>query len=222
MATIKETRSVQGFSVIELRGSGEIFLQQNSDPGASESLEIEADELLLPRLTSQVIGDRLILSWETPGWDFLGWIEWMTMPKTARFSITMNQIKGVSINGSGTLNSGPIQTDQLRLSISGSGKMVVEKVESELVSTNVSGSGEYILAGKTRKFENRISGSGKVRAGDLETEETLVSISGSGYAAVSASQVLNVNISGSGEVNYKGNPKISQNISGSGKVVSVS
>jgi hypothetical protein len=221
MAMKTETRQVAGFSSIELRGSGEITLQQNPNADGMESLVVEADESVLPRLTSQVKDGRLILNWETPGWDILGWLDWITLPKKARFSITCNQLNSLSMSGSGSLASGELHGETLRISISGSGKVNIEGLEYDQLSGSISGSGDFDFKGKARKVDIRISGSGKIRAAGLESEETSIHISGSGYAAVNASKALDVSISGSGEVVYQGTPKISQSISGSGKVVAM-
>src|SRR5918993_4416238 len=48
--TKSETRPVSGFTGIELSGSGEVTIEQ----GEAESLTIEADDNVLPVLTSEV------------------------------------------------------------------------------------------------------------------------------------------------------------------------
>ncbi len=242
MTTIKETRPVEKFNSIELRGFGELFLQQNQEPGQAESLEIEADEALLPKITSQVKNGRLILGLEPPGWNLLGWIDWMTLPKEARFTVNLNQVSELAVSGSGVVKAGPLTTEKLRLTISGSGKMDLEEVTGTAISTVISGSGkmklekiqvksmesmisgagEYHLAGKADQHVIRVSGSGKILASELETEQTIVKISGSGYASLIVNQSLEVSISGSAEIIYKGNPSITQNVSGSGKVLKAS
>jgi hypothetical protein len=242
MTTKKETRLVKGFSVVELRGIGELFIHQNTEPDGEEHLEIEADETLLPRLKNQVDGDRLILGLESPGWDLLGWIDWLTLPKEAKFYVSMNQVREISVSGSSTVHASPLSSELLHLVISGSGKMMIDEVECKSLSSMISGSGnikiekidcgeinmvisgagEYQLAGKSDKQSIRVSGSGKLLAGELDSEETSIKISGSGFAVVSVNQALDVSISGSGEVQYRGNPKITQHISGSGKIVGIS
>lgn len=242
MTTKKETRPVKGFDVVDLRGFGELFINQNSELGGEESLEIEADETLLPRLKSRVEGDRLILGLESPGWDLLGWIDWFALPKEAKFTVTMNQVREISVSGSSTVHVGPLKSELLHLVISGSGKMnldeveckslssmisgsgniIIEKLNSGAIEMVISGAGEYKLAGKVEKQSIRVSGSGKLLAREMESNTTTIKISGSGFAEVAANETLDVSISGSGEVNYKGNPKITQHISGSGKIVGVS
>ncbi len=54
---VTETRQVSGFNRIDLAGSGEVTIQQ----GDAESLTIEADDNVLPRLTSEVSNSTLKL-----------------------------------------------------------------------------------------------------------------------------------------------------------------
>ena len=52
-----ETRQVSGFTGIDLAGSGEVTIEQ----GDAESLTIEADDNVLPELTSEVSDSVLTL-----------------------------------------------------------------------------------------------------------------------------------------------------------------
>lgn len=217
MAIISQEREVQNFSSVELRGSGSLVVEQNPEPGL-EKLVVEADDSLISHLTSKVVDGKLILSWDTPGWNLVGWIEWMVLPKTARFQVTMNQVSSLAINGSGTVDAASIHSESLNILISGSGKINLPDLDCQALSSTISGSGEMNYSGKAVENSMRISGSGKVRAADLQTEQTKVTISGSGNIEVAAEKALDVHISGSGSVRYRGQPKVSQSISGSGSV----
>jgi hypothetical protein len=218
MAIISQEREVQNFSSVEVRGSGSLIIEQNPEPGLPEKLVVEADDSLISRLTSKVVDGKLILTWETPGWNLVGWIEWMVLPKTARFHVTMNQVSGLAINGSGSVDAKSIQSDSLSILISGSGKINLQDIDCKVLGSTISGSGEMNYSGKALENNMRISGSGKVRAADLQTEQTKVNISGSGNIEVAAEKALDVHISGSGSVRYRGQPKVTQSISGSGSV----
>lgn len=227
MASKSETRDVKGFHSVEIRGFGELNVAQNAPhdlpEGAqpTESLVIEADEALLPHIMSRVEDGRLILGLDTPWWDILGWLQFLTVSKKARYTVTMNQVKGFTVNGSGSVAGENIQSDACHLTISGSGKMTLAGVNIEILRTLISGSGEYRLSGKAERHEARISGSGKVLAAEFMTASTQLVISGSGYAEVHCEDDLDVRISGSGEVRYRGEPAVQQSISGSGKIVKI-
>jgi Putative auto-transporter adhesin, head GIN domain len=55
-----ESRQVSGFSKVELNGSGELTIEQTG----TESLTISAEDNLLPKLSSEVSGDTLVLRQE--------------------------------------------------------------------------------------------------------------------------------------------------------------
>jgi len=218
MATITEKREVRDFNEVALQGYGELIVEQSADPAAVESLVIEADKDLLPMLRTDVRDGRLILRQEAPWWNPAYWIDWLFMDKRLLYRVSMVQVNGVSISGSGTARASRIHSYNCNLRISGSGKFVFEGLEVNSLTTDISGSGRMELSGKAGQYAILISGSGTVQAAGLETQETKVRISGSGNARVNASQALEVTISGSGDVRYTGSPKVTQSISGAGRV----
>jgi len=213
-----EYRDVSGFRHVEIRGSGELTVEQNGNFDQPQSLTIEADEELLPDIRSEVKNGRLVLEFRFPWWDITKWMSWFTFPKKVNYRVVMNDIEGFTINGSGKVTSPKIDADACHLTISGSGTMEFEDLECEILHTTISGSGKYVLAGEAKRYEGQVSGSGKILASEFVTGSTQVVISGSGYAEVNAEEELDVRISGSGTVRYRGEPKISQSISGAGSV----
>jgi putative autotransporter adhesin-like protein len=182
-----ESRQVSGFTKIDLAGSGEVTIDQ----GPAESLTIEADNNVLPALTSEVSDSTLKLG---------------TKPRTTvrtrspiRYRVTVKDLTGVSISGSGSVTAKGMQLGALRADISGSG------------TVNISGSAQ--------KQDIQLSGSGRYEAGELTSQEVTAEISGSGEVVVSVSRALKVDISGSGRVTYSGDPSVEQDISGSGKLI---
>jgi hypothetical protein len=184
-----ESRQVTGFTKIDLAGSGEVTIDQ----GPAESLTIEADDNVLPALTSEVSDSTLRLG---------------TKPRTTvrtrspiRYRVTVKDLSGASRSGSGSVTAHGMQLQALRADISGSG------------TVNVSGSAV--------KQDIHLSGSGRYEAAGLPSQEVTAEISGSGEVVVnvSVSRALKVDISGSGTVTYSGDPTIEQDISGSGKLI---
>lgn len=182
-----ETREVSGFTGIELSGNGEVTIEQ----GNTESLTIEADDNLLPVLTSEVENSVLRLG---------------TKPRTTvrtrnpiRYRVTLQDLTSIELSGSGSVSAANLRTDALQVDISGSGTMD--------------------LAGSANEQEVEVSGSGAYDAAELRSQTVGVDISGSGKATVTASEQLRVDISGSGTVTYSGDPEIDQSISGSGRLI---
>jgi hypothetical protein len=182
-----ESRQVSGFTEVELTGFGELTIEQTG----TESLTISADDNLLPRLTSEVSGDTLVLG-EEPNTT-------IRTTKPITYSLTVKDLTG--------------------LAISGSGKISVPKLMATALSTKISGSGTITVNGTAVDQDLEISGSGRYQAEQLTSKTVQAQISGSGTANVLATDMLDVKISGSGSLTYTGNPQVTQEISGSGELI---
>jgi hypothetical protein len=184
-----EERSVEGFSEIEITTTGDVFITQ----GDSESLTIEAEDNVLPILTSQVIGDRLVLSTRP------NVIINLTEPIVYR--ITVIDLQAVEVFGVSTVEALDLDLDRLDVTISGNGT--------------------FNLSGTVDEQTLEISGTGTYNAGELASRTMAITINGSGNATVNVSDQLDVTINGSGNVSYFGSPNVDTDITGSGDVVPV-
>jgi len=182
-----QSRQVSGFTSVELAGVGELSIDQTG----TESLTVSAEDNLLPLLTSEVEGDTLILG-KKPNTRIV-----TTKPIT--YTLTMKDITGLAVSGSGTINAPKLTTAALRIEISGSG-VITTAGNADDQSLEISGSGRYLADGLTSKT-------------------TTAEISGSGTGNVVASNALDVKISGSGTLTYSGNPQVTQTVSGSGRLI---
>jgi hypothetical protein len=182
-----ESQPVSGFTKVELSGTGELTIEKTG----TESLTISAEDNILPRLTSKVSGDTLILATK-PNTTIV-----TTKPIT--YSLTVKDLTGLALSGSGNIRIQNLTTTALSIQISGSGTITANGTANDQ-DLEISGSGRYIADGMTSKTV-------KAR------------ISGSGTASVAAMDVLDVKISGSGTLTYSGDPQITQEISGSGKLI---
>jgi hypothetical protein len=183
-----EPRDVAGFSEVKVRGSGDVTIAVDSS--GTESLTVEAEDNLLPLLTSDVEDGVLVL----------GVREGANVSATRpiRYRLTARELNGVSVSGSGSVRASGINAAKFVASISGSGGMD--------------------LSGAADEMRLTISGSGSYDAAHLRAKSARVKISGSGDANVNASESLEAHISGSGSVRYGGNPKVEKHIAGSGSV----
>lgn len=207
---ITETRTVASFNKIELDGSSDIYITQDS----VQSLVIEAEENILKILETEVSGSRLNIGFEKHR------CVWKHEP--IKVYITMPDLKGVSIDGSGDVYvQGHFDLGDVDLDIDGSGNIHMGDVSASSIGMSISGSGDATFSGPTtvEYFDISIDGSGKVKAFGLPANHVTVDIDGSGDCKVQALQTLNVKISGSGDVYYIGNPQINIDIDGSGDVI---
>ena len=182
----EESRAVSGFTSVQLNGSGNMEIEQTG----TDSLTIAADDNLLPLLTSEVKGSELVL-------DVRRFTN-LNPTKKIVYKITVKDLKGISIAGSGTASARGIETDRLTISVAGQGEITTE--------------------GQARTQDINIACQGDYHAQKLKTKETSISIAGSGKSLVAASDKLAVNIVGEGSIDYVGDPAITQNIVGSGSV----
>jgi hypothetical protein len=183
---ITETRSVTGFDEISVEGFGEVIVEV----GPAESLTVEAEDNVIPYLITRVSGGTLKIGAE-------GDTSFRDVEQPV-FRITMPELTGVSISGSGSVTATGIDTDSFDVSISGSGDV---HPEGRVIDLSVS-----------------ISGSGEFDGENLRSADAAVDISGSGSATVDAADTLDIEIGGSGNVTYLGDPAITQSIGGSGTV----
>lgn len=205
---MRETRPVSDFNAIVTQGYGNIILKQ----GDVCSLEIEADDEIMPHIKSEVVNGRLELSFKN--W----WRVFFSFFPPIRYHITVKELTSVLVSGSGNLECEQLVGDALELEMTGSSKMNIADLKVSSLVVSVSGSGELNLAGSVGRCDMKISGSGRFNTQELTTQEARVRISGSGDITLRVEKKLDVHISGSGSVKYIGQPEVTQIISGSGRI----
>jgi hypothetical protein len=132
---VRETREVRDFDSIKLSGSGSIFISQTGE----ESLAIEAEDNILPLLTSDVHGRQLEL-----GSQPLGAI---SPQASIRYYLTVKDLRSLEISGAGKVEISTLATDELRVTVSGSGDLHAPALTTSSLRVNISGSGDISFAG---------------------------------------------------------------------------
>ena len=202
---ISESRQVPEFRELRLEGRGKVALTR----GNESSIEVTTDDNILPSIETEVKDGKLIISHEKGK---------NLRPTTLKFTITVKDLEGISIAGSGDIiGNEEFNSERLYTDIAGSGDIAI-KVSVDSLESSISGSGSISLSGSANSYDARITGSGDIDAFDLQTRDSSVIITGSGNCRVNVSDKLQATITGSGDVLYKGHPRISQSITGSGKV----
>jgi hypothetical protein len=223
-----QTVEVSDFNSVSLEGSGDVYIQQ----GKTESLTIEADDNILPLLETKVRGSELVLTTK-PNQN-------IDPSQKIVYRVTVKDLKGVSLKGSGNFYIDPVKSDSMDVLISGSGdikfkdlstgklstdlngsgNIIADKLAAEAVDASIKGSGDTRLAGKAGPQTISFDGSGNYLAGDLETPSANIDIAGSADVTVWVTDELNAQINGSGTVSYYGKPTVNQTGNGSGRIVS--
>lgn len=224
---LSETRIVDFFDEIEMRGSFELRLSQAPD----FSLTIEADDNILPLIETRVNSqDRLVVDLE----------DCIRSHEPILIIVSAPNIETIAIKGSGDVfgmttldfnslkleidGSGDVEIDSLfvnfaEISIEGSGDVMIDYIDALTINAEISGSGDIDLKGFSNDFNVEVDGSGDIDALNLTTETCDIDIMGSGDCEITATDELNIIIRGSGSVFYRGNPVITSSVSGSGDIV---
>jgi hypothetical protein len=220
VAAVTEGREIPGFKTIVLRGYGDLELHQDSAAPGPGHLSIEADEQIMPKILAEVRGDRLVLGFTMPWYDWIWWWwQWMfTADKKVRFRLTSAGVEALSIWGAGLVRSDRFEAARLELKVSGAGKVRLAGVAVKDLETRLSGAADIDLTGTTEQHDVHISGAGSVHALKLAAKKAAVSISGAGNCSLNVSVELDARISGAGNVTYLGNPRITRRVSGAGSV----
>ena len=183
-----DTRSVSGFSSVEMSGSGELQIEQTG----TESLVISADDNLLQYLTSDVSGGQLRLGMKSGSFS----------PSTpVVYKLTVKNLKGIALSGSGSINGKALATDSMKIELSGSGEITTAG-STDHMEVVISGSGNVHGEGlKSKDARVEIDGSGSATV--AASQRLDVNINGSGNVEYIGDPMVSTNNHGSGSVNKR-------------------
>ncbi|WP_192822710.1 head GIN domain-containing protein [Rufibacter sp. LB8] len=196
-----QTRQVGTFTVLSISGGFEVVLTQ----GNTESLKLEADENVLPRITSEVENGVLRISSKN-----------IRNAKRLKAYVTVRDLNslrlagGIKLRGTNTLTGGT-----LKFEFAGGIDVQMALQVKELVA-DVAGGTNITLTGQAQTVRLDLAGASTFKAADLKTEVFTLDAAGASHAEVHVTKQLNVDAAGIVSVDYKGSPKI--NHSGMGKV----
>ncbi|AFN75709.1 Hypothetical protein MROS_2479 [Melioribacter roseus P3M-2] len=180
-----ETREIRNFNKIEVGGAYDIKIKC----GEKESIEITAEENLLPLIETKVKHNRLIIDTRRS----------ISPRKEIKIVVTVPELNYIEC--------------------SGANNMRVYNIETEDLDVELSGAGNIVMDGNVKTLHAEISGAGNIDAKSLKAENVYISVSGAASASVYASKYLNASVSGVGSIDYYGDPeKTKTNVSGIGSI----
>ncbi len=180
-----EQRDLSTFNAIET--SGVFDVEVNCQKPAT--LEIEADDNILPLVQTDVRGGVLYVS-TTKSFSSSGGI---------KLRITVPDLASVKSTGAGKFNISGVKNDKFEIRSTGAATMVA--------------------SGQSKSVKISSTGAGKIDAHELRASDADVSVTGAAAVDVYATDELDVNVSGAGRVTYSGNPKVNKKVSGAGQVI---
>jgi hypothetical protein len=203
----KQDRTVGSFDALDVSSAFDVYLTQ----GNSNSLTVEADDNLLPLITTEVVGNTLKIYSAKP----------ITHAKSMKIYLTFVTLKSIEVSGAVDLKTqNKISGPEMHMTCSGASDADME-VAYDKFDMDCSGASKMTLRGTAGDVNVDFSGASKLNAYDLVVENMYLDISGAGEANVNVTKNLRAEISGAGDVRYKGNPNIDQHVSGAGSVKKV-
>ncbi|MGK9475958.1 head GIN domain-containing protein [Melioribacter sp. OK-6-Me] len=180
-----EMREIRNFQKIEVGGAYDIKIKC----GEKESIEITAEENLLPLIETKVKQNRLIIDTRRS----------ISPRKEIKIVVTVPELNYIGCSGANNIR--------------------VYNVDTEDFDVELSGAGNIEMDGRVKTLHAEISGAGNFDAKSLKAENVYISVSGAASARVYASKYLNASVSGVGSIDYYGDPeKTKTNVSGIGSI----
>jgi len=181
-----ESWPVSGFSAIAISGAGRLVIEHTGH----ESLEVTAEDNILPLLKAEVRGGRLEIG-PRPHSS-------METTREIVYRLTVRELSDIEASGAAEIEAYDINTDRLRLVFSGASSAK--------------------LAGIAGSQHAEFSGASRLIAEGLQSRQVVVGVSGASYALVRVSDWLAASASGVSTVEYIGDPELSLSVSGSSVV----
>src|SRR5438552_8407352 len=210
----RETRSLSGFTRIEIDGQVELTLRQ----GEKEAVTIEAPAQALPHIRTEVHDGTLVISsgGERHWWD---WVLGGASMRSPRITVDFSRLERIDAAGAVKLNADSIKADDLRLDFAGACTLRVADLQASRLRLDGSGAVKAEVGGKVATQYVDLSGAGSYQAAELASDSAVLRVSGAGKAIVKVASKLTVEVSGAGTVEYIGEPKVEKQVSGVAKIV---
>lgn len=184
---ISESRTVPGFTAVELQGSADVKVV----PGGTQSVIVEADDNIVPLIETTVRDGTLVIS-NKPNTN-------ITTPNGVRVTVTMNNPTHIALSGSGSMTVSGVSGPDLAVDLAGSGEVTVNGT-ADSVTINLPGSGNvHCDSLKAKSAKVTLMGSGTVAV--YASQSLDASILGSGTIRYSGNPAqVTKHISGSGTI----------------------
>lgn len=206
---VTEQRDVSGYKKIILNGAGDLTLLQ----GSSETLILEAEDNILPLITSEVKNGTLELGYVSDSWK-----DRIIPTKGIKYILTVIDLEEFTVNGGVKLENNKFEAPEFKLIVNGVGDFNFDSFNAASLEVEISGGASVKIAGEVGSQEVVINGAGNYSAADLKTRQTKIVFNGAGSAVVWATEFLDMKIDGAGSIDYYGTPQVTQNITGLGNI----
>lgn len=166
-------RDVADFSKLKVGGVFDVDVSR----GDKYSVEVIADDNLLPLIRTEVGGDTLSIYSDGK------------ISKSSQLRVVLTA------------------PDIRKVKASGASKVLLKDVSNDELALNASGASKITVSGSTASLTIDVSGASKVLGSDLDSKQATVETSGASSADIKVSDALNAHASGASHIRYIGSPR---------------
>ncbi len=204
-----ETRNLSTFDAISIDYPAEVLIVQ----GKSETIKLEADDNLLPQLSTKVQNGKLVITNNESEWS-----KRVEASQTVKITITGKDLRDVEFSAAGKLRIEKLESDSLNFDLSGAGEVTLIDLKVDDLNCSLTGAGDIKVDGTANNVNVEIDGFGSFYGDDLQSLNADVTINGAGSVKLKVKTQLNAEINGAGSIGYYGKPTVDQSINGAGSI----
>lgn len=209
--TVTESREVEAFDRITLRGYGRLTVTQGEEVG----LTVEAHEAIMPHIVTEVEDGELVIRMEKEWWEDL--LKVLSSPRVV-YRATVRELTALQMAGAGRVKASDIEVEHLTLRLPGAGDMQITNLTAEELDVELPGTGNLRVTGRVTEQRATLGGVGNYDARELESQRARVELNGVGNATVGVSETLDARVSGVGRIAYDGDPEVTSKVTGLGSI----
>jgi len=206
---ITEERNISGFDSVSVSSGINLIIEQTG----SESLKIEAEDNIVPKIITKVTNGKLNIMYKPWTLDFIG----INTSMPINVYLNVSDLNTISLSSGSTLNCKELNTEKLKVNLN-SGASGEIKVKVKELDTALTSGSTLKVQGDAGKQEVKLSSGVTYDAENLVSKIAEVKVSSGAAATLNVSDSLDVNISSGGSVKYIGSPRIISNISSGGSL----
>jgi len=184
--SVTEHREAGPFTIVELAGANTVVIHV----GAPRSVAVTGDDNLVPRVTTVVQDDRLVID------------------NTGSFTTNVDMSVTVSVPSLESVELG------------GAGTVTVDGITGDDFSAELTGDGTLVVSGTVERLTAVLAGAGTLDLHGLVAADGSVQLEGTGTIRVHATSTLDATLAGTGTILYRGDPTVTMRHTGTGTVVS--
>jgi len=208
---VTEDREVSGFDEISVSTGINLFVEQTGE----ESLLLEAEDNILPKVESQVKNNTLVIRIKPMSFGGINTRE------PINCYVTVKEIKDIDVSSGSNVSTDILKSEELAIDMS-SGSNGYFEVELEDLDVDLSSGSKLEISGNTEYQHADISSGSEYDATDLLSKKAIIDVSSGSNAKINVSDDLEVDISSGSSVKYIGSPEVKTDISSGGSLESMS